>query len=109
MPTGRAGGDRTRASGRLRCGTDLKNLIAGLALCELAGELEHAASVGQLAGAMGCAGTGAGAAPLRGWRHGPFDILDQARPMRTSALWIRSARTTVQVQAWQGAPTECAA
>jgi DNA-binding transcriptional ArsR family regulator len=36
-------------------GSDLKNLIARLTLCERAGGLEHAASVRQLAEAMGCA------------------------------------------------------
>ncbi|WP_237540087.1 MULTISPECIES: MarR family transcriptional regulator [unclassified Streptomyces] len=36
-------------------GSDLKNLIARLSLCERAGGLDHAASVRQLAEAMGCA------------------------------------------------------
>ncbi|MFF6829890.1 MarR family transcriptional regulator [Streptomyces longwoodensis] len=36
-------------------GSDLKNLIARLMLCERAGGLEHTASVRQLAEAMGCA------------------------------------------------------
>uniref|UniRef100_UPI003F494B3B hypothetical protein n=1 Tax=Streptomyces chartreusis TaxID=1969 RepID=UPI003F494B3B len=86
-------------------GSDQKNLIARLALCEIVGELDSgvSAAAGRRDGLRARTGQGS---HLRGRRHGPLDILDQTKPMRTSALSIRSARTTVQVHAWRSAPTE---
>lgn len=68
-------------------GSDLKNLIARLDLCERAGGLEHSGSVRQLAEAMGCARATVEASNRRLVEYGWLELLKSGSGKLHGSMW----------------------